>query len=73
MDLAMAVGMKESEIVEPVTATVDPPDDMVSVPVGFNGNWLVTDGTSGFLSPPERPRSAREGYLHAALVALLEV
>ena len=73
MDLAMAVGMKQNEIVEPVAAAVDAPDDVVCVPIGLDGDQLMADQTSAFLSPPERPWSAQESYSHSALVAPLKV
>jgi hypothetical protein len=49
--------MKQNEIVEPVAAAVDPPDDMVCVPVGLSSNHLTAGGASAFLSPP-RPERA---------------
>ena len=73
MDLAVAVGMKQKEIVEPVAAAVDPPDDVVCVPVSLNGNQLAAGRTSAFLSTPKRPWSTRKGYPHSALFALFEV
>ncbi len=69
----MAIGMKQNEIVESVAAAVDPPDDVVCVPIGLDGNQLMADRTSAFLSPPERPWSACESYPHSALFAPFEI
>ena len=38
----MAVGMEQGEIIKPVAAAVDPPDDMVHVPVSLGGYHLAT-------------------------------
>lgn len=73
MNLAVAIEMKQNEIVEPVAAAIDPPDNVVCVPVGLDSNQLAADRASAFLSSPERRWSSREGYLHSALFALFEV
>ena len=36
MNLAMAIGMEQGEIVEPVTATMHAPDDVVGMPPGLD-------------------------------------
>jgi hypothetical protein len=55
MDLAMAVRVEQSEIVESVGAAFDSPHDMMRVPVGVSSNQLTTDRTAAVLTRPEFP------------------
>ncbi len=69
----MAGGMEQGEIVEPVTATMHAPDDVVGMPPGLDGHGLPAVRASAFLSPPEHPSSTVQRLAHSALFALFEV
>jgi hypothetical protein len=48
----MAIGMKQNEVVEPVTAATHAPDDVVGMPSSLDAYWLSTVRTSASLSSP---------------------
>ena len=52
VNLRMAIGMKQNEVVEPVTAAVHAPDDVVGMPPGLDADGLSAVRTSAFLSSP---------------------
>jgi len=58
MDLAMAIRVEQTEIVEPVGAAFDSPHDVVRVPVGISSNQLTTDRTAAVLARPKLPDTA---------------
>ena len=69
----MAIGMKQNEVVEPVAAAVNAPDDVVGMPPGLDAYRLTAVRTSTVLASPERPSSTVQGLAHSALFALFEV
>src|ERR1700737_2646939 len=73
VNLAMASGMQQGKIMEPVRTTSHFPDHVMSMPSGFRADGIATDLTTATLSLPEYPVPSVEGFLHAALVAPLEV
>ncbi len=52
VELPVAIGMEQDEVVEPVTATMHAPDDVVGVPPGLDADGLLAVRTSAFLSSP---------------------
>jgi hypothetical protein len=52
VNLPMAIGMKQNEVVEPVTAATHAPDDVVGMPSSLDAYWLSTVRTSASLSLP---------------------
>ena len=73
MNLSVASGMKQGEVVEPVTAAANAPDDVVRMPPRLVAYRLPAVRASTSLASPERPNSTVQGLAHAALVALLEI
>jgi hypothetical protein len=73
MNLSVASGMKQGKVIEPVTAAVNAPDDVVRVPPRLVAYRLPAVRASTSLASPEHPSSTVQGLAHAALVALLEI
>jgi hypothetical protein len=73
VNLAMTGWMEQSEIVEPVRATFHFPDHVMGVPFGLQCDEVTADQTPAILSLPEYPSLSIDGFLHAALVAPLEL
>lgn len=69
----MAIGVEQSEIVEPVGAAVHLPDDVMEVPVSLDGNKLAAQRASALLLQPEFPESALKNLPRLLLLAQLEV
>ena len=69
----MAIGMKQNEVVEPVGAAVNAPDDVVGMPLRLDAYRLTAVRTSASLSSPEPPSTTVQGLAHSALFALFEV
>jgi hypothetical protein len=73
MNLAMAGGMQQGEIVEPVRTAFHLPDPVMRMPSGFQGDQMSADRTAASLSPPKNPSPSIDGFDYAALFAPLEV
>jgi hypothetical protein len=73
MNLPVASGMKESEVVEPVAAAMYAPDNVVCMPPGLDAYRLTAVWAPTSLSPPEHPSSTLQGLAHATLFALFEI
>jgi hypothetical protein len=73
MDLFVASGMEQSEIVEPVGTAVDLPDDMMHMPSALHGDRLAANRATSRLSQPQAPETATSQVAHEALFAFLEI
>src|SRR5216683_278519 len=73
MDLPMAVGMQQNEIVDAVGTAQHPPHQVMCVPSRLGRDLLEADRTSAFLSVPKPHEPGRELLFRRTLLARLEV